>query len=83
MYRKVMFKRWIPRQYYDTPMGKEVVSGTGCFDDKFKNEGKFHQWGLDFEEFESGPGNYTIAIIENEAGIIEKILPHNVQFISD
>lgn len=27
-------------------------------------EGLFHQWGNAYEEFEDGPGNYTVAIVE-------------------
>lgn len=32
--------------------------------------GYFHQWGIDFEEFSEGPGNYTTAIIEDTSGKI-------------
>jgi len=44
------------------------------YKDKNLNEenfrGKFHQWGVNFVEFESSPGNYTTAIIELETGNI-------------
>lgn len=43
-------------------------------------KGFFHQWGTEFEEFESGPVNYTVAIIEKEDGSIETPLPHNIRF---
>lgn len=26
--------------------------------------GYFHQWGCNYEEFESGAGNYSVAIVE-------------------
>ena len=26
--------------------------------------GKFHQWGSNYEEFENGAGNYSVAIVE-------------------
>ena len=43
--------------------------------------GKFHLWGSTYDEFESGPGNQTMAIIELEGGRIVMALPQNVQFI--
>ena len=58
---------------------------------KFKNyinkqwteemEGVFHQWGYAYEEFESGPGNYTVAIVEDNEGRIHEILPSKIIFI--
>jgi len=33
-------------------------------------KGLFHQFGCDFEEFESGAGNYTTAIVELPSGEI-------------
>ncbi|MDR7940120.1 hypothetical protein RIU82_09215 [Enterobacter soli] len=46
-----------------------------------KIEGLFHQWGSDYEEFESGAGNMTIAIVEFPDGTIETFLPHLIKFI--
>jgi hypothetical protein len=43
--------------------------------------GLFHKWGVDFEEFESGPGNYSTAIIEMEDGTIENIRADMIKFI--
>ena len=36
-------------------------------------EGIFHQFGVDYEEFETGPGNFTTAIVEMPDGSIENI----------
>lgn len=36
-------------------------------------EGAFHGWSQEYEEFESGPGNYTVAVVELDTG--EVILP--------
>lgn len=36
--------------------------------------GVFHGWGSDYEEFETGAGNYSTAIIEMEDGTIQN--PH-------
>ena len=45
-------------------------------------DAKFHQFGCAFEEFETGAGNYTIAIIEHSDGTIECIDPECIKFIS-
>jgi hypothetical protein len=40
----------------------------------------FHCWGVSFDEFESGPGNYSTAIVEFPDGSIEAIYPHQIKF---
>lgn len=35
--------------------------------------GIFHQFGSDYEEFESGPGNYSTAIIEMPDGSVKNV----------
>jgi len=35
--------------------------------------GIFHQFGCDYEEFESGPGNYTTAIVEMSDGSVRNV----------
>lgn len=45
--------------------------------------GKFHCWGSSYKEFESGPGNYSVAIIELEDGRIKQIVPDDVQFVKE
>jgi len=44
--------------------------------------GRFHCWGSGYEEFDSGPGNYTVAIVELEDGSIEEFPPYLVKFTS-
>lgn len=44
-------------------------------------EARFHQWGGEYEEFESGPGNYTVALVEFADGTIETVLPDCVRFL--
>lgn len=46
-----------------------------------KGEANFHQWGLDFEEFETGAGNYSTAIIELDNGVVENIPAEHIEFI--
>ncbi len=43
--------------------------------------GLFHQWGCDYEEFESGAGTYSTAIIEMEDGTVENVPCELVKFI--
>lgn len=44
--------------------------------------GIFHQFGLDYEEFEVGVGNYTTAIVEMSDGTVES-LPVNLITFND
>ena len=44
-------------------------------------EGIFCQWGNAYEEFEAGPGNYTLAIIELPDGQVVTALPEDVKFL--
>lgn len=67
--RKVLFKR------------RDVFNGKNWTYGDFTNPGTFHQWANGYEEFESGPGNYSYAIIELEDGTIEEVLPSNIKFV--
>lgn len=80
--RKVLYKKWIPREwvYSDDKKTKTPKEGTGIFTD-FVNEGVFHQWGVSYEEFDAGPANFSIAIIETPTGEIEEVLPSYIKFI--
>ena len=44
-------------------------------------KGLFHQWGVNFEEFESGPANYTVAIVELDDGSVEMVPANLIKFI--
>ena len=46
-----------------------------------QGEALFHQFGVDYEEFESGAGNFSTAIIELEDGTIKSIPVENIKFI--
>lgn len=41
----------------------------------------FHQWGVEYEEFETGPGNYTVAIVELPSGEIQTHMPEHIRFL--
>lgn len=44
-------------------------------------EGKFHGWGVEYEEFENGPGNYSVAIVEMADGTIQTLMPWAIRFL--
>ena len=44
-------------------------------------EGYFHEFGNNYEEFESGPGNYSVAIVELPDGKIIMPPADSIQFI--
>ncbi len=62
--RKVKFKKWLGSK----------------FENEFNQNGLFHKWGSNYEEFENGAVNYNVAIIELEDGSIEEILPESLKF---
>ena len=43
--------------------------------------GLFHQFGVDYEEFDSGPGNYTTAIVEMPDGTVKNVPVENIKFL--
>lgn len=49
---------------------------------KAKGLAWFHQFGQDHEEFENGPGNYPIAIIELDNGEVKVILAQDIKFLN-
>ena len=70
MKRKVLIlkKTW-PQGYSKPPIMEEVGIG------------EFHCWGSDYEEFNSGAANYTIAIVEMSDGAILTPLPSEIKFL--
>ena len=45
--------------------------------------GYFREFGVNYEEFESGAGNFSTAIIEKDDGFLVNIPVENVQFLDD
>ena len=43
--------------------------------------GYFHQWGCNYEEFETGAGNYSVAIIELPNGEVVMPVADDIQFL--
>lgn len=46
-----------------------------------RGEAIFHQWGVAYEQFEAGPGNYNVAIVEWPDGTVEEIQSRFIRFI--
>ena len=46
-----------------------------------RGEAIFHRFGVDYEEFESGPGNFTTAIIELPDGRIRNVPVEEITFL--
>ena len=40
----------------------------------------FHSFGVDYEEFENGPGTYSVAIVEWPDGTIETVRADRIRF---
>ena len=81
--KKVLYKKWIPLQYEysDDRTTRVQITGTGRWEDDFTHSGELLTWGVSYEEFESGAGNYTIGIIMNPDRTVEEVLPSNIKFI--
>ena len=43
----------------------------------------FETWGSDYEEFDSGAGNFTTAIVSLNDGTVKQLLPTDIQFINE
>lgn len=43
---------------------------------------RFHAFGTDYQEFENGPGNYPVAIIEWPDGQVETVCASSIKFVS-
>lgn len=80
--RKVLFKQWIPPEYSGKVYSaSKPLPGTGCWSSDFIQEGLFHQWAVAYEELDTGPGMYTVALVELPDGTITEMLPSNLKFV--
>jgi len=44
-------------------------------------QGYFHQWGCDFEECDTGCGNYSTAIVEKDNGEVVNVPADMIKFL--
>lgn len=64
----------------------EIKPGPGSYGYEWQTQPKiatFIKWGVDFQEFENGPVNFTCAIIELDDGEIKMIRADMIKFIND
>lgn len=54
--------------------------GHGKYESKEVGTALFHQWGSEFEEFESGAVAVTVAIVEFSDGTIKGVMPQDIRF---
>ena len=59
----------------------QYKSENGHLKKKFIYNAVFHAFGVGYEEFEGGPGNYSTAIVELENGELENVSVEMVKFI--
>jgi len=77
--RKVKVFKWVKKERKPTEDNKlERWS-----EKELDYEGLFHSWGVFYDEFDMGAGNFTTAIIEKEDGSIETPEASMIQFIID
>ena len=77
--RPVLFKKWVVG--IRATDGKSTYKeGTQTWEPDFINEGVFHGWYNAYEEFDTGVGNYTVALVEIADGTILEVLPSNLKF---
>jgi len=48
---------------------------------RHETRGWFHQWAVDYEEFETGPGNFTTALVEDKFGHVRHCIADSVVFL--
>lgn len=61
--------------------GSTFVYSDGKWNRENFELGYFHQWGVNYEEFESGPGNYSVAIVELPDGRIVTPTADEIKFL--
>jgi hypothetical protein len=75
--RKVMVSTLVGHEQPSNGSGRVVVKYVLTP----KGEALFHGFGVDYEEFESGPGNYSTAIVEWPDGRVESVRADHVRFM--
>ena len=63
-------------------VASEPASGRNVWKLQETGVAVFHQFGVGYEEFESGPGNYTTAIVEWPDGRVESVPVEHIRFVT-
>ena len=82
--RKVLYKQWIPKKIY-SQNDHRTAPGTACMSD-FIHKGTFLAWGIDYDQMgrdDQIVGHYTVALIEDEEGLVLPMNVHHIKFIND
>lgn len=58
----------------------ERESGKSTYEKVPKGKAIFHQFGVSYEEFDDGPGNYSTAIIELPDGTVKNVSADMIVF---
>ena len=72
--KKVVVSRMVRKKLDESPWFRYELEPVG--------EALFHQFGVGYEEFKDGPGNFTTAIVEWPDGRVESVVADNVQFVT-
>ena len=72
--RKVIVSKLVQQPIEGTTRMRRVPEPHG--------EAAFHQFGVGYEEFEAGPGNFTTAIVEWPDGRVESVPAEHVRFVT-
>lgn len=59
----------------------EKPPGNSCHEKVVDGNAIFLAFGVKYEEFEGGPGNYSTAIIERSDGTVENVPVEMIQFL--
>jgi len=67
-----------------TPTTRTVIVSdyAGGSEPKPVRQAQFHGFGSDFEEFENGTGNFTVAIVEWPDGTVDTVPLGRIKFVS-
>jgi hypothetical protein len=59
---------------------RKVIIIVDGFREKHGYFGYFHEWSSNYDEFENGPGQYPVGIVEKPNGEIKIVYAENIQF---
>ena len=80
--RKVAVQKWEQREELVPVWPGSDITHPRKFNVKVDaGEALFHQFGVAYEEFENGPGNFSTAIIEFPDGHVESICVEMIRFL--
>lgn len=65
--------------YFLRPIMVMKKNGIDSYEDDY--EALFHVWSVDYQEFDNGPGQYPIAIVEGKDGIVKLVHPTLIKFL--